>query len=765
MAEISDFASDRIQITENYRIWKAIEKTEFTLYFDTADIIDMLRGMSSMSPAPGMPFKWKLYDEPKQLVYAVAYKKWLGNIRLLSPHLAELYDKLSSDHFQKHGRRVDIEGLSENFWGNENILKKEVINFVKGAYAGQKDNSSAHVSMEALMANAPHIFQGTYLLANNADWKRRYVFLKQEGIINFDQDVVQIAELAKDQVFQKLHQTLNAQRHLTANNYVDALALCLFDQKLRKAQQNNEPPLFFFADQKHLYNAVKIVSQEKVDGRFPFRYYSADKDVDFLAVRNSNFFFLLGILHGVKSEYVSLWNRFEYYLEEITRETKEVRRYTPSSTEASLRLFILEFFASWWNNEGIEDLRELFKEQKLASENYLEREVHNFIDAEFKQLSQRINLNPKVLEIIRESLDNLSDMKQTLKSLYPKITEINAANEFGNRFSFKPEAYKSIQKAFAELQSNARAHSSEGVEEIKATIINNISSAFTKVNTEGEDDLNETLNKLASAVGILWLLKKYYLVERICDTITHMPYLRRYKNEKYPSPPFAILHAIVLLADSEPNMIRVKRILQCVRDKYDIGHSNQNYKVWLSLSFAYFIMADRIYKNIAVIPEDLSPEEEKSMIREQALICLRTSKKYSAYAYDYLRKKELESDDINAMPRRYRFKHYAINNLIFCTTLLAKAPELKTQLEELVNAQEKITEDEHLWHKSRYSDTLARYYYRIARIGNSVNNHVLKKMYNYNKRSLEEQGINEKKYPSQLKIQIEQHFGYYHYPK
>ncbi|WP_282783722.1 hypothetical protein [Phaeodactylibacter xiamenensis] len=759
MAEISDFASDRTQIAENYRIWKAIQNTEFTLYFDTADIIDMLHGIASMSAAPGMPFKWSLYNEPKQLVYAVAYKKWLGGIRLLSPHLAELYDKLRSDRFQRHKIRMDISSLNKTFWGKEDILSKEVVSFVNGKYLGKKENSSAHINMEALLASAPHIFQGTYLMANHGDWRSRYRFLKEQGIIDFDQDIVRVNELVNDEVFKKLHKALNNQRPLTANNYVDALALCLFDQKLRKAEKNNAPPLFFFADQDHLLKAVEEVSREKLNGRFPFRFQDAEKKLDFLTVRTAPFFFLLGILHGVKSEYEDLWNRFEYYLEEITKESQEVRRYTPSSEAAAFRLFILEFFASWWHKEGMKDLKLLFNTRKLASENYLEREVQSFINSEFEHLSQRINLNPKVLEIIRESLDNLSDIKQTLKTLYPNITEINAANEFGNRFSFKPEAYRSIQKAFSELQSSARAHSSEEVEDIKETIINNISSAFTKVNLEREEDLNDILNKLASAVGILWLLKKYYLVERICDTITNIPYLCKDKNEKYPSPPFAILHVVVLLADSEPDMTRVTRILQCVRSKYDKGQPKQNYKVWLSLSFAYFMMAGRIYKDIAVIPEDLSAKAERSMIREQALICLRNSKKYSRYAFEYLSQKELESNDINAMPRRYRFKHYAINNLIFCETLLTERSDFETTLSKLVNMQESIVEDEHLWHRTRYADTIARYYYRKARISDNPDDLTLKKMYRYNNRSLKEQGINEKKYPFQLKIQIEHHFG------
>ena len=77
MADIAYFAKNIKAVKDNYKIWQSLPNKDVGIYFDTADVIDLFIGMRAMSPLPGESFRWKTYDDAKQLVYAMAYKNGL----------------------------------------------------------------------------------------------------------------------------------------------------------------------------------------------------------------------------------------------------------------------------------------------------------------------------------------------------------------------------------------------------------------------------------------------------------------------------------------------------------------------------------------------------------------------------------------------------------------------------------------------------------------------------------------------------------------
>ena len=758
MARIAYFAKNIEAVKGNYRIWQSLNDKTVSIYFDTADIIDILIGMRALSPLPGEAFRWKSYYDAKQLVYAMAYKGWLGPIRLLPPHLAELYDQLSHERFQTMNKVVDIEDIEEEFWSNDKILSKGVIELVKSSEPPSDHEKKEW--LEQFILNAPDIFQGAYLMDRNADWRERYAYLKRNKTLLFDQDGIDMTGLGKTPLFQALYNTLNAKRKkvATANNYVDALALCMFDRKLQEAQDNQGPPIFFYAEQKHIYEAVEQVSQKKIDGRHPFIYTDNESELSYSVVRSADFFFLFGILKVTSTKFTPLWEPLEKNMERIAKEQNEIiKRYGRGEADNQLRLVFLEFFQSWWKEQGISDLKQPFSDLEIESkEASLKQDVEEFMEDEFRDLRQRIRLTPEVLGIMRQTLISLSRMKNRIHELYGEDPQsMQAVHEFGPRFAFSSTICDDLQERFNELQAAAVSESETDVDSIKSTLVNSLSAVLISTGPLVLEDIEKMLNRLAGAMGILWLLNKFDLIDRICRAIRELPHLMQ-EDDKYPSAPFAIMHVAAILTMENPDMGEVYEIIKCVERKYGLNAAEQKYKVWLALSYAHYRLANRIYNKVYMPPEDLKPFEKESVVREKAIAHLQFTLRYAQSAHDWLEKTILAGKKLEAAPRHNRYLRSSINNIIFCQTIILPAADLKNKLHELVSDQEMFSEDPQLWHENRFSDTIARYYYRLARI--TENDVFLKKAKLYNKRSIESKGLSEKSVPNQLAKAIERYF-------
>ncbi len=759
MANIEYFAKNIDAVKENYQIWQSLNDKEVSIFFDTADVIDLLIGMRAMSQLPGEPFRWKTYHDAKQLVYAMAYKGWLGPIRLLSPHLSELYDQLSHERFQTINKNVDIHDIEEEFWGNEKILSKGVIKLVQSASAPSPKEKNEW--LEQFIHNAPDIFQGAYLMDRRADWRERYAYLKRSKSLLFDPGSIDLSVVGNTPLFKALNEALNEKRKkiATANNYVDALALYMFDQKLLEAQKNQTPPPFFYAEQKHIYEAVQEVAKKKIDGRHPFIYVDNKNNLSYSVVRSAKFFFLYGILRITSTMFTSLWEPLEENIKRIAAEkNQQLKQYGKGEADKQLRLVFLEFFQSWWKAQGISDLKQPFSDLEIdAKEASLKQDVEAYMKEEFRDLRQRIQLTPEVLGIMRQTLISLSKMKNRIRDLYGEDPfSMQAEHEFGPRFAFGPVICDDIQERFNELQAAAVSDSETDVNDIKSSLVSSLSAVLTSSGPLHEEQRDSLLNRLASAMGILWLLNEFELIDRICRAITELSHLMK-NGDRYPSAPFAIMHVAAILAMRKNiNMDEVYEIIGCVEEKYGLNASEEKYKVWLALSYAHYRLAYRIDSKVYMPEEDLPEEEAQSHLRKKALSHLEQTLEYTKVAYKWLRKTVLDGTMLESVPRHNRYLRSSINNIIFCQTILLPATELRKELHDLVSDQEMFSEDSLLWHENRYSDTIARYYYRLARIAGGES--ILKKAKEYNHRSINSSGLSEKGVPNQLAKQIERHF-------
>ena len=79
------------------------------IYFDTSGVIDMLLGIDGLFQ--GQKIQWWSYKRPSTLVFALAYKNWLGSIHTLSPHTQELISIINNNKilFKEYPSK-DIDG-------------------------------------------------------------------------------------------------------------------------------------------------------------------------------------------------------------------------------------------------------------------------------------------------------------------------------------------------------------------------------------------------------------------------------------------------------------------------------------------------------------------------------------------------------------------------------------------------------------------------------------------------------------------------------
>ncbi len=202
------------------------------IFFDTYGAIDMLTGLVKLGQ--GGRFQMGLFNAQETLAYALAFKSWLGKIYLLPPHTGELIFKIrSNDGILFGGKAADFEVREREMWGDLGLK----------SYESLKSNKTN--APEVLKVESTQIFKAFYLLRERGFWESRYKHLMDSGVLDFLQEPgYRMGDLTKLPLFEELNRSLNLRRpHRSDNNYSDAVALCLLDQKHhkirgRKAQQD-----------------------------------------------------------------------------------------------------------------------------------------------------------------------------------------------------------------------------------------------------------------------------------------------------------------------------------------------------------------------------------------------------------------------------------------------------------------------------------------------------------------------------------------------
>ncbi|MCC6280261.1 MAG: hypothetical protein IT262_06670 [Saprospiraceae bacterium] len=695
-----------------------LESSRQKIFFDTAGVVDMLLGWESLLDVDARYIKWPFFNRQPMLICALAYKKWLGPIHLLPPHTEELTNKMLND--KRRFPDVPLENtemLTTEFWAANELQVKET-GLDKDEY------------ISALQKDATSIFKGMFLGSHNGFWKSRYKYLVKDaqtlhlaGSTDYD-----YGNITSHRLFRPLLRFLNDQRKKQANNYLDAIALCLLDEKLRQFDISNTSTTLpiFFSNQEPILKAVRHFSQERdQDGRYPFTYLSpAGKP--FLIVRNCNFFIISGIYQGIReSALPDLMEKYSSYLsslrlkfddniqgenngaEETVADYLSLLSYVQPSSEENV---LLSFFQEWLRMEGYQDLNTILSGQ-LGRREVVKKEVERFIEAEQARQRQQLKGFGDRISIVRGIWHDFTDSSTFIEKNYSQTVDLDVYKEIGPRLYYSEAVCKRVQDYINRIFLAAH-NSKDGERDLIDTftdVVNDLASSLFSGQQKPIDA--EKLERLACGLAVLWIFEKYKRIGQICDTV-----YERYNDvdpsdeaDKYPAPSIALIHAAAILAGRLPQQDHALRIIECVMRKFGA----QNYNVWLGLSYIHTSIW-RFSGGGFNCPEwhyyrtrDLNFEPPSKQNLEESL---RLSRK----TYEWLRDDEKSGNITREKMRERQAKQfYALNNYLFMLAICGSAEEFRESLYLAEGFQDGVSIRD-AWHKGRYADTLACYYLRMS---------------------------------------------------
>lgn len=730
------YSNDYNKIISNYQLWKSInaQQTPVSTYFDASDLIDILHGIGSLHRGQALADR---YRNLSTMVYALAYRNWLGPIEVLPPHLAELADKMQTNYspqlFPNGYNSRQFGEWEDEFWGatqpGSAWLSKE------GAYSQHE--------LKKLIRSTPDLFLGLYLVQHRAYWKDRYRYLRNENIISFNTGSYPVAELQRKPLFRDLQQSLSKNRSTTtSNNYVDTLALCILDQMLEAHLEDpaTNPLPILYSNQSRLLKSIHEVSTTKNEGRYPLRLRpTSDAGMGELIVRDSHFFFWSGILRGMEQHDQDLFQRFINSLDELQQDLGEMERDQPYSSlqqklqnntrDKNHQFILIEFFKLWWDKGGIQEVRNKWSLRGLSSEQETlhDQQVNDYIQEERKRFEKEFLRPIKANSFIRKAWKTFDDLdKEILDQWVKPAIKINAHHEFGPRFAVEGDVCERIQQLFDELlrtvgQLEAATPSPEETErvqkeirELKSDLVTRVIDGLTAHISDAETR-QEKVNEIATATAVFWLLGKYNLVDAVCSMLRQASALKRQMEDPYPHAAFAIIHlAAQLYENRELRHNDTLSTLQKIEKKY--REDKPNYNVWLGLSYIFYRLAER-EGEIFTIPEDLDADDV-AFTRETAMYSyLKKTEHYAELTRTYLR--GVLKHDNHRHQRHQRAYYSSLNNILFCKTRLAEPDELYPLERSIADRIKAVNHLPPIFHESRYNDTLARYYYRLARVADT----------------------------------------------
>ncbi len=721
------------EIAEGMRFWKIIQQDnniKTKIYFDSAGAVDMLTGTNSVFK--GNTFQKPLYERPSNLVYALASRKWLGDIYMLPPHTEEFIDSLTfNDRLFPPHRTDETSHQREELWYT--LLKTRDLQglgeLIKGKQKMDKD------IIHEIQRHPYHIFLGLYLTAGRNFWKFRYKdIVKEKAILRFSHETdYEFGDVTDSDLFRAVNNALNKKRARTANNYVDAIALCILDEKLQKAENQEEEPTIlplFFSNQDHILETVQELSREpdKSTGRTPFLYTDKHSGACFPVVRKASFFIIEGFVNAMRlNNNEAAIFELESTLNRIVREEKQLkqerngvnafRKMHSEYLEPDLHeRVMLEFFDRWWQDNGAEEImRELELHMEYENQEELDQQIHQQIEEDRIRLRTKIKGFGPRIKIIREAWHSLIGLNNFIREKFvePQASS-DAFNEFGPRYNFSALVCDKIQK-WIDRAKEIVASGDEG--ELKALEADVISDLIDGLFEQEKDETakKSRLDKLVASIGFFFFFERYDVVQNACDIVRHRHQEQtRNPGEQYPTPSIALIHAASVFHSrgqhtsiAEPEE-RALKIIECVDEK-----AKGNYKIWIGLSYLYNLLWEYRIKNYK-FRELYEPHDFfDNILPSKGAEYLQHAIRYSKAAIDFLEKLFKEDDDPKKLKQRRQKYYYALNNYLFFKSLYTTPEEFAT-LDYLREKLDEITHDLEYFQEDRFSDTLARYYFRSA---------------------------------------------------
>lgn len=720
MTFISD-TNELKNLANDISFWQALDRragdkgalSKVEIYFDTAAVMDMLLGWDIIFR--GGQIKWNLFKErPSILVNALAYKNWLGTIHLLHPHTEELVNKILHDDSRfPDAPAIDLKGLGHEFWVH---LDGDI------SRLASRDPLRRYRQIEALRNGCVAMFKGVFLGSEGGFWKRRYKWLKDNQILRLSSDSrYNIREVTSRPLFQRLLTFLNEKRSdRPANNYLDATALCLLDEKLRQFVSSEDPTVklpIFFSDQKDILSAIEYVSHDhslREGNHFPFTYQikEGDRLASFSIVRSTGFFLVSGVGNAMRHEDLpDLLKTYTGNLENLRRRvnSESIESLIQDLPEESIWF---EFFRQWWTSKGYGEVVEVMRE---LVESVTQEEVNSYIKEERERLRRQFDEYNGRIDLIRKIWDQFQELPEFVKRNF-NSSGIDVYKEIGARLYYSEEVCKQVQertnRILRTIKEHPNSNSIKELDDTEDTVTDLIAGIFDHWHQDA--GIEDKLNHLARGLAVLWVFERFDLINEVCIIIREQ-FIRHNPDakERYPAPSIALIHAAAILRGRTSNQDQTLDIIRCLEDKF--CNEPGNYNVWIGLSyihsliwsssggifdfseFHYYRTGNRNY----YVPHRQNLEEGLNLCKR---------------AWEWIGEENKREEKLLGKKNIRSTKwYYAVNNYLYMLAICGDASTLRNSLSLAESFQGGASPNmQHAWQAARFSDTLACYYLRMA---------------------------------------------------
>jgi len=668
---------------------------QYKYYIDCFDLIDILKGVKRFTE--DLEERSKI-SNTRTLAYNLILDGWIDNIHLLPTHQTEFFDLMYLD-FGVRNPHINNEDI------NDLITEYE---YEQDLHLVPEEDYRAYI--ETVVSKSVDRFN-LYGLARANNWQKRLQKLVDLKILHLkDYDLQEVVQLVTTNNFKKIKMATDQIRSKSVrnkSNFNDALALTYL-AAIKNKEPNTIPVLL---DSKGFY--TKIIEKSGFQAKFEYDLQMDKSGTNRISIVRGTAYFVLKSIFDCPKEKLDVINRKfpKYY--KILEENKVIK-FIPANKI---------FSSDKMTNFFLEDpkLKKIYKKYRTEFKDYLENEFFNkvwlscyedsffttFIDEHYKYQKEDIINKTKVINAYKISFLNtyrkVKEESETLSVLTNIWANFSQA-DFSDKFDKIDDSFN-VFLSFGAFRFSFPFHQKHTIDDVNEAItklileeglsgnIINKNAAIHQIVKRLFDGLSgnsETqLNKLSMAVSILWSLGQYKSIDKIGNLF--------YKNKNYPHYSFALAHSAAMLKITtlQHNRKKVLGIINCIEQKV----SANNYKYLIGKTYVFFFLWKAECKNHFSLTLKAPVDNNHNFVEAH----------YSMNkALSVLKEKNYIID-----PWRLMLFLYALNLKIFMITEGGSEQEFQN-LESIVD-EFKLTEGNHpVFWQSRYDDTIARYYLRLA---------------------------------------------------
>lgn len=654
------------------------------IYFDTYHVLPMIQGYWELQKDIYKNIDTQIFDDERFLVKSLAYFGFIKNLRVLRPHAAELNNQLDK-RFILPDYLIDNESIkvflsSVGLDGLEKLKEASKKGLIEDYITG-------------LRPHAENIFKANYVLSELV-WTKRYDYLfdVNNPIVEYDDVKYNNSNILDSNLFYAILNELGGtqeRKSKTYNNFRDALALCMFHQKIKQFRSNNVLPLFYVSGS----ILAKLPTEIKKEFQIIFRKRTINvlKDSEFF-IMDSMFSETSSITDGkLFSKMKQLKQALNFYMDD-GQTFLDVDINALVDNWKTFRNN--DFFQKLWNDEdgGKIALSKIIK--SLISYDDIKKNedgVKKIIDQERNRIKGTLKemvTDLVFLENIWKAVDSFNEfLKENINNENNELHIENAdifRDEGLTRFSPpRGNVERQIKQLWGQFLDSFQTKVERSYHLHKVELTKLLYDGFSK---EG----NRNFDSIIIGVSILWVFQKETLIIDIIDKLD-FDY-----GDYYQLGLILVASMIKSNHKSANQMKKMEKVITCIEGK---DWYKRNYKAWIGISYLKFNLW-RINRNNLTIANE-----------KQFLKYLEESIDLSYKAFVYLEKIK-DQDDGKTAYRNVKY-YYSLNNFIYYK--LFSDPKCVDEV-GFYDHIEKLQEgqDNENYRQSRSYDTLALYWYGRA---------------------------------------------------